>query len=129
MFCTKNEKSTNCPARAVAPIAIAMEKAARTSGMRPATTAPRTTSSTINATIEPMPSPFAMSSSMISLNWLKRVAGPATWVSNPSGRSTDVTASSRSFASSASASSSVSVMRTGSSAARPLSETGPSSLR
>ena len=68
MFCTKNEKSTTSPARAVAPIAIAMEKAASTIGMSPATTAPRTTTSTMSATSTPMLSPFWMSSSMISLN-------------------------------------------------------------
>ena len=64
MFVTKTESSKTWPTSAVSARATTIETSASTSGMTPATTAPKTSRSTISAAGSPKKSsPFCRSSS------------------------------------------------------------------
>ncbi len=114
---------------AAKPREMAIAMTASKIGMRPATTAPNTNTRTTSATARPIDSPRCSSSSAMWMISFSNEAGPATSAEKPSGASCAATASTSRWALSPTAAWSAPANVTGSSADRPLSETGPSPVR
>jgi hypothetical protein len=120
MFTTNTDNSNSCASRAVSPRATTIATIAISSGMSPATTAPKTRSRMISAAGSPnLSSPFSRSSCERVLKSSSSVFSPVTDTANapPSSAST--------LSTSASAASSSSSRATGTIVACRSSETSP----
>ncbi len=98
MFTTKTESSNCCARRAVSPSATTIETIAISSGISPATTAPKTSSRMISAAGKPnWSSPFSRSSCESALKSWSSVSSPvietANAVSTPASSTTATAAS------------------------------------